>query len=333
MLKLRKKFFKPFINYFKLNIYSNTYSIVGTFLLTLILINMLAANDQVDPFYLRLLEEGKMLFAQNKLAEAVKNLEIAAFGLIEERPRLLEAYVYLVISHYRLRHLSRAAHFASEIERLNLKAEFGRIDLSAELYNQFLEMESLLWRLALAARSSPLTKAKTEEISPSSAIRSPESERFPESGKMNLSLQAMKKEGLPAALLKEMLPPPQPTAIQEAIKLEETLRRDPGNGAVSLRLAVVYEELGQWPKAHNILKNYLKINPDCAATRFELGRVLLQLRKPDEALKEMQIAAPALEGDIEFHYQKARAHEQLNQMEEARSEWERVAAISPSYKK
>ena len=282
-------------------------------------------SAQVDPFYLRLLEEGKSLFAQNKLAEAVENLEIAAFGLIEERPRLLEAYVYLVISHYRLRQVSRAAYFTSEIERLNLKPEFDRANLPAELYNQFLEMESRLWRLALAALSRPSIKGRA--ISASSSISSSQPGRSSEMGKMNLSLEAMKKEGLPVALLSELLPPPQPVAIQEAIKLEEIVKHDPGNGAASLRLAMVYEELGHWSKAHNVLKKYLKINPDCAVAHFELGRVLLQLRKPEEALKEIQLAASVLEGDIEFHYQKARAHEQLNQLEEARREWERLTPL------
>jgi len=276
-------------------------------------------SGQVDPFYLRLLDEGKSLFAQNKFAEAVKNLEIAAFGLIEERPRLLEAYVYLVISNYRLRQLSRAAYFTSEIERLNLKPEFERANLSAELYNQFLEMESILGRLALAARAG--TQAKTEAVATSSVIHSPQS------GQMNFTLEAMKKEGLPVALLSDMLPPPQPTAIQEAIKLEEAVKHDPRNGVASIRLAMVYEELGHWSKARSLLKRYLKINPGCEVAHFELGRVLLQLRKPKDALKEIQLAASVLEGDIEFHVQKARAHEQLRQVEEARREWERVATL------
>lgn len=286
------------------------------FLFTIMLMNVAPVSGQVDPFYLRLLEEGKSLFAQNKLTEAVKNLEIAAFGLIEERPRLLEAYVYLVVSNYRLRQVSRAAFFTSEIERLNLKPEFDRANLQAELYNQFLEMESILWRLALAALSRPFTKGRA--ISASSPISSSQPGRPPESGKMNLSLEAMKKEGLPVALLTDMLPPPQPTAIQEAIKLEEAIKHDPGNGAAALRLAMVYEELGDWSKARNVLKNYLKINPECAVAHFELGRVLLQLRKPEEALKEIQLAASVLEGDIEFHYQKRRAHELLRQLEESR---------------
>jgi len=129
------------------------------------------------------------------------------------------------------------------------------------------------------------------------------------------------------ALLNDMLPPPQPTAIQEAIKLEEIVKHDPGNGAASLRLAMVYEELGHWSKARSVLKKYLKKNPDCAVAHFELGRVLLQLQKAKEALEEIQFAAPILEGDIEFHYQKARAHEQLNQVEEARLEWERLSSL------
>lgn len=298
-------------------------------------------GGQVDPFYLRLLEEGKALFNQGKIGEAIKNLEIAAFGFVEDPLHLLEAYVYLVIGHYRLRNIERSAYFLSEIERLNLKSNLAAAHFVPSILNEFFLTESLLWRLGIAALTEVQRKvlgetkergvegetkrqeAKTNKVkSKEEAARSGQIAVVDEDSPA--ALERMKKEFSLLKLLAGKLPPVQATPVQEMIKLEESLRADPRNGVCSLRLALVCEELGQWKKAREALKNYLQLVPDCAAHRFELGRVLLVLRKPKEALEEIKRAATFFTGDIEYHQTKGKIHEQLNQLEEARLEFERA---------
>lgn len=281
--------------------------------------------NQVDPFYLRLLEEGKTLYGQGKIAEAVKNLEIAAFGLIEDRPRLLEVYVYLVMGYYRLRDIERAAFFLSEIERLDLKPDLSSAKLTPSIYGEFIHTESLLWRLGIAALTEAQRKILGERKVKESErrARQEESKKKQEAaGQISLvtedspsALERLKKELSLPKLLAGKLPPAQPTLAHEIIKLEEELRRDSRNGVASLRLALIYEELGNWKKAQQVLKHYLKFVPDCAAHRFELGRVLFELQKPKEALAELQKASEVFTGDIAFHQIKGKIQEALNQKE------------------
>ncbi len=67
--------------------------------------------------------------------------------------------------------------------------------------------------------------------------------------------------------------------------------------------------------------------PTVRPHRFELSRVLLKLRQPEEALEEILRAAYVFEGDVEFHETKGKIHEQLNQPEEARREFERALSL------
>ena len=278
---------------------------------------------QVDPFYLRLLEEGKSLYNQGKIADALKNLEIAAFGFVEDRAHLLEAYVYLVIGYYRLRDIERAAYFLSEIERLNIRLNLAQIPLDQSTYNEFLITESLLWRLGIAALTGEQRKylVREKEIKIENKEKKGEAQdeaarsgRIFESGADSpTAIERVKIKFSLAKLLAGKLPPRQPTSTQEMIKLKEAHLADPQNGVVSLRLAMVYEELGQWPKAGQVLKNYLKFVPDCAAHRFELGRVLFELQKPKEALAELQKAAEVFTGDIEFDQIKEKILETLKE--------------------
>lgn len=57
----------------------------------------------VDPFYLKLFEDGKILYLQGRFQEAVDTLKVASFGLIDARDRLLECYIYLSTGYLKIR--------------------------------------------------------------------------------------------------------------------------------------------------------------------------------------------------------------------------------------
>lgn len=58
--------------------------------------------EAADPFYERRLREGTLALEQGRPEEAARRLEIAAFGLLDEPPRLAEALVRLALAHVRL---------------------------------------------------------------------------------------------------------------------------------------------------------------------------------------------------------------------------------------
>lgn len=55
-----------------------------------------------DPFYHELLKEGKQAFSIGNYKEAIEDFKIAAFGFIDNRAKLTECYVYLVICFFNL---------------------------------------------------------------------------------------------------------------------------------------------------------------------------------------------------------------------------------------
>ena len=58
--------------------------------------------QETDPFYKNLFEKGEKSFLAKNYKEAVKELEIAVFGLYKEKELRGKAYVYLSLSHYYL---------------------------------------------------------------------------------------------------------------------------------------------------------------------------------------------------------------------------------------
>jgi tetratricopeptide (TPR) repeat protein len=94
----------------------------------------------------------------------------------------------------------------------------------------------------------------------------------------------------------------------------------------------LYMEYGNTKRAKPALKKLLEIAPDNAVGRFLLGKVHMALGDFKDASAEFEKAAPALDGDIEFHYQKEITHFELRDYEGARKEFGRVQSINPGYK-
>lgn len=94
------------------------------------------------PFYERRLTEGLLAYEQGRLEEAARSFEIAAFGLLEEPPRLTETLVRLALAQA---NLERAPAFRNMVRRVaELEDRFGsyraaglsdteRVDFSARI--------------------------------------------------------------------------------------------------------------------------------------------------------------------------------------------------------
>jgi hypothetical protein len=71
----------------------------------------LAAAQAIDPFYLRLFEDGEAAFVAGDHAKAVKDLEVAVFGLSADRVRSVRSCIYLALSHSSLKNAEKSAQF------------------------------------------------------------------------------------------------------------------------------------------------------------------------------------------------------------------------------
>lgn len=93
--------------------------------------------QETDAFYKNLFKKGEKSFLAKKYKEAVKELEIAVFGLYKEKELRGKAYVYLSLSHYYLKDRKKCEKYLRDafdllgdegIKKLELD-KFARSDL------------------------------------------------------------------------------------------------------------------------------------------------------------------------------------------------------------
>ena len=70
--------------------------------------------QETDAFYKNLFEKGEKSFLAKNYKEAVKELEIAVFGLYKEKELRGKAYVYLSLSHYYLKDIKKCEKYIKE---------------------------------------------------------------------------------------------------------------------------------------------------------------------------------------------------------------------------
>ncbi len=70
--------------------------------------------QETDAFYKNLFKKGEKSFLAKKYKDAVKEFEIAVFGLYKEKELRGKAYVYLSLSHYYLKDLKKSEKYLTE---------------------------------------------------------------------------------------------------------------------------------------------------------------------------------------------------------------------------
>ena len=75
--------------------------------------------QETDPFYLNLLEKGEQCFLDGDYKNAVKNLEIAYFGIHSNDEIKAKACIYLGLSHYYLRDSEKGTKYLGEAEAID----------------------------------------------------------------------------------------------------------------------------------------------------------------------------------------------------------------------
>ena len=96
--------------------------------------------EEVDPFYLNLLDEARALSRDGNPAGAVENLTVACFGFLDSSARLLEGYVYLALCHYQLQDNDKAKFYILEIRRLNLEEHMADSGLPEAVARKYADL-------------------------------------------------------------------------------------------------------------------------------------------------------------------------------------------------
>ena len=121
-------------------------------------------SDQVDPFYLDLLRDGKYFYDNDNYAGAIENFKIAFIGFLDHPPKLLECYIYLTVCYHRLRDLEQSKFYYNEIKRLNLQEHLKSIDPPQALMDKYNEIASYFSRLEAKAASRASSAALNAEV-------------------------------------------------------------------------------------------------------------------------------------------------------------------------
>ncbi len=221
----------------------------------------LAAVQAIDPFYLRMFEAGEAAFVAGDHGKAVKDLEVAVFGLSADRVRSAKACVYLAVSHSALKNADKSSQFlrrAAGLIGTNDPAEMG---LAAGALSAY---ERILGALPAAPEAKPKDAAppvwdKPREIAPPPAAK----------------------------------PAVDPAQVKE---LEGRLGSEPNNDALRLSLADRYIGQGSHRKAAKLMRDLLKRDPEEIMATFQLSRALFFMKDHRKAIEGFhKIISPASE--------------------------------------
>ena len=155
----------------------NKFAILLLLIYALIAVNPVQAQG-VDPFYSNLFNKGEQSFFNLNYTQAIKELEIAAFGFPPDNPLKLKAYIYISLSYYYLKD-----RVNSEKYYIKAKNNLGEKDLSVIELNEDVRINfSELMRIFESETQnnstySPPQKQKLSTIEPGENLKiSPKNE-------------------------------------------------------------------------------------------------------------------------------------------------------------
>ena len=99
-------------------------------------------RPQVDPFYLRLFDEGRQAFNQGDFEEAFQSLKIAAFGFLDEPDFLGETFVYLTLCAYNLKNPEQVEYYLKEMSRFKLNDRISGFRLPKEIKDLYAKIQA-----------------------------------------------------------------------------------------------------------------------------------------------------------------------------------------------
>lgn len=224
----------------------------------------LAAAQMIDPFYLRLFEDGEAAYVAGDHAKAVKDLEVAVFGLSSDRARSARACVYLALSHSSLKNTEKSRQFLRRAAGLIGDADPGSLGLAGGALNAY---ERLLDNLP----QEP--EARGEEKAPPAWEKPPET-----------------VPPLPAR------PVVDPAQVKD---LEGRLGKEPDNDAMRVELGGLYVRQGSYRKAVKLMRDLLKRDPEELMATYNLSRALFFQKDYKKAIEGFhKIIGPASEEKV-----------------------------------
>lgn len=227
-----------------------------TLLLTCLLLigNSNLMSQEVDPFYFNLLEKGEKSFLAGNYKDAVKELEIAAFGILGENKLRAKAYVYLSLSYYYLKETEKSEKYLKDAISLVGEEELRSLEIAE---SALLELEKLMnyFKLREVKKESLEISGEKIEIA-ESKIKKPEE--------------------------KERVRKIEKSVAQELVK---NIKAYPRNVDLYYELYNIYIDDNNFKAAKDMLKNLVKNNPGEINGYYLLAKIEFRERKYKDAEK------------------------------------------------
>lgn len=230
---------------------------------------LLSQVSTEDPFYYELLREGKFAFNSGNYKEAIEDLRIAAFGFIDNRAKLTECYVYLVICFFNLKDIESARFYDNEIKSLGGSEALKEANLPKEVEAKFLEISHYLARFSSFPQVSSGGEDEIKVLQ--EAIK-----KYPQEIKNYYKLSSIYIDSL---------------KFSEAIGLwEDFLKTNKSNPYPYLEIGKIYHLTKNYKKALQYLEkaSALLTNPE-PELHYELGVIYFELNNYEKAYEELSI--------------------------------------------
>lgn len=317
-------------------------------------------TEQVDPFYLKLYEDGKYFFQNGDFAGAVSNFEIAFFGFVDNPPKLLECYIYLEVSYSHLKNADKTKYYYDEIKRLRLQAYLKNLKLPEDLEVKYLELNAAFARLGakaaagsgvVASKTEPKSKTKPESQPPASSPQKEADSKLrqtaPPPSTSKKEADSGKAKDLPEKPAKQpvqttkpasktTIPPPPPVSPSDALaaeikQLKDAIKKDKGNPDPYFRLSALFVDQKKFRDARAALESLIGINPKNGLAHLELGKIYVAEQKTKEALAAFEKAAALLLDNPAPHYALGKLYFDLKDYDKAKQSFSLSQRIDGKY--
>jgi len=276
-------------------------------------------TEQVDPFYEKLLDDGKFFYQSGKYPEAIENLEIAFFGYLDYPHKLLECYVYLEVCYYQIKNAEKSLYYYNKIKRLKLEESLPKLALPKALLDRYRDINAFYDRTEPKFVNPPV-------LAPPAAPAVKETTRPTSGPEAKGGANVLSSPDLLAKARTE-------TVLDKKITLyKQALDKDPSNIDIYFEMKNSYVAARKYREAAKLLELLLKNHPEIVRIHRELGEVYLSNKDYDKAAKALAESVQFEPENIELRYLLGRTYMGAKKFKEAAGEFNIVLARDPKYK-
>ncbi|MEW6365186.1 MAG: tetratricopeptide repeat protein [Acidobacteriota bacterium] len=232
-----------------------------------------AELETIDPFYLKQLDEGLFFYRSGDMAGAVECFRVAAFGLLDDRARLVTCYAYLAVIYHDLKMPEQARRYVYEVTSLKAEALMKPPGFPASLLQSYQTVARLY-------DQGPVEGEKPK--APAASALRPSADLGSEIDVLRRTIKANPSVAANYFLLSDRLR--QQGKLKDAREvLEDLLKRDPKNAEAWLELGRLNFDRHEIEEAAADFRRAVEIEPKDVEGWYWLGSAYMELKQLPQA--------------------------------------------------